>query len=79
MGYDFPPGFYGDVRTEEVFETAVQSTLGSFDEMKERSYSASFVGLYDMFGRSFMGVSSDSLIPNFETNMIVMNMQAAKD
>ena len=47
MKYDFPAGFYGDVRIEDVFETMVQTTLGTFDEIKERSYRAAFIRLFD--------------------------------
>lgn len=47
MKYTFPAGFYGDVRIEDVSETMIQATLGTFDEMKERSYRAAFVRLFD--------------------------------
>ena len=47
MKYDFPTGFYGDVRIEDVFETMIQTTLGKFDEIKERSYRAAFIRLFD--------------------------------
>ena len=47
MKYDFPAGFYGDVRIEDVFEAMIQTTLGTFDEIKERSYRAAFIRLFD--------------------------------
>lgn len=47
MSYTFPAGFYGDVRIEDVAESSIQVTLGEVEEMKERSYRAAFVRVYD--------------------------------
>jgi len=45
--YDFPTGLYTDVRIEDVFETAIQVTLGEVEQRKEKAYRAAFVRVYD--------------------------------
>ena len=47
MDVKFPNGFYGDLRVEDVSETMLQVTLGNWEEIKERSYQAAFIRLYD--------------------------------
>ncbi|AKI97961.1 TldD/PmbA family protein [Kosmotoga pacifica] len=45
--YKFPKGFYTDVRIEDVFQTSIQITMGRLDNVKEKSYKAAFVRVYD--------------------------------
>ncbi|MCX7772149.1 MAG: TldD/PmbA family protein [Clostridia bacterium] len=45
--YTFQPGFYIDVRTEEVYETNISYTLGNLDESKVRKYKAAFIRVFD--------------------------------
>lgn len=45
--YKFPEGFYVDVRKEKVFETAIRVTQDELEEMKEKSYDAAFIRVYD--------------------------------
>lgn len=45
--FKFPSGFYIDVRIENVFETAITVTLDELEELKEKSYEASFIRLFD--------------------------------
>jgi TldD protein len=45
--YTFPKSFYTDVRIETVFQTQIQVTLGSLENMKETEYKAAFIRLYN--------------------------------
>ena len=45
--YKFPEGLYTDVRIEDVFQTSIQITMGRLDDVKEKSYRAAFIRLYD--------------------------------
>ncbi|QTA37682.1 TldD/PmbA family protein [Thermosipho ferrireducens] len=45
--FKFPKGLYTDVRIENVFETHIKVTMGEVDDIKERSYKAAFIRLYD--------------------------------
>jgi TldD protein len=45
--YKFPDGVYTDIRLEDVFETAITVTLDEIDELKEKSYQAAFIRVYD--------------------------------
>jgi TldD protein len=47
MNVQFPEGFYGDCRIENVSETVLQATLSNWDQIKERSYEAAFIRLFD--------------------------------
>lgn len=45
--YDFPAGFYADVRIEDVSETAIGYTFDQIDQARERRYTAAFVRVFD--------------------------------
>ena len=45
--FRYPKGFYVDVRVETVFESSIQLTMGKIDDMKEKSYEAAFIRLFD--------------------------------
>ncbi|OAA29917.1 peptidase [Kosmotoga arenicorallina S304] len=45
--FKFPEGLYTDVRIEDVFQTSIQITMGKLDDVKEKSYKAAFIRLYD--------------------------------
>lgn len=45
--FEFPEGFYTDVRIENVFETSIQLTMGKVDDIKEKNYEAAFIRLFD--------------------------------
>lgn len=47
MTFSFPKDLYCDVRREDVAETMLQNTLGAWDQIRERTYSAAAVRLYD--------------------------------
>jgi TldD protein len=47
MGYAYPDDLYCDVRIEDVAETMLQNTLGTWDQVRERAYRAAFVRVYD--------------------------------
>lgn len=45
--YNFPKDFYSDVRIEKVFQTAIQNTMGKYDEIKEKEYEGALLRLFD--------------------------------
>ncbi|WP_206075980.1 PmbA/TldA family metallopeptidase [Marinitoga lauensis] len=45
--FEFPEGVYVDIRIENVFETKIQNTLGTLEELKERKYKGAFIRLFD--------------------------------
>jgi TldD protein len=47
MKYNFPAGFYADVRIEHCFSTNIRYTMRALQECKEQKYSAAFIRLYD--------------------------------
>lgn len=47
MAYLFPENLYCDVRLEDVTETSLQNTLGTWDQARERTYEAAFIRVYD--------------------------------
>jgi len=70
----------GDFTSEGAFATPVQlaylfdgeKLVGRLPELNLSSH------LYDMFGKSFVGVSTDSLTPLCRMNLAVMNMNVTK-
>ena len=47
MKYDFPEGFYTDVRVEHVFKATIKYIRRELQECKEEKYSAAFIRVYD--------------------------------
>ncbi len=45
--YNFPKDFYSDVRIEKVFQTAIQNTMGKYDEIKEKEFEGALLRLFD--------------------------------
>lgn len=45
--FQYPDGLYTDVRIEDVFESDIQITLKSLENMKEQSYKAAFIRVFD--------------------------------
>jgi len=45
--YNFPKGFYTDVRLEEVFETTVSFLKTELRTCRERKYNSAFIRLFD--------------------------------
>ena len=45
--FRFPDGVYVDIRIEKVFETKIQNTLGTLEELKERKYEGALIRLFD--------------------------------
>jgi len=45
--FTFPQDLYTDVRIEDVFETNIKVTLGELEELKEKSFVAAFIRLFD--------------------------------
>lgn len=43
----FPKDLYSDVRIEDVFETHITVTLGDIEELKEKSFVAAFIRVFD--------------------------------
>lgn len=56
--YIFPSGLYSDVRIENVFETKIELTDGSLDEIKEKEYKGAFIRVFDG-QRWFYSATSD--------------------
>ncbi|MFZ2960657.1 MAG: TldD/PmbA family protein [Candidatus Ozemobacteraceae bacterium] len=47
LPFNFPKGLYTDVRVEDSFETMIRYKLGTLEELRERSYKAAFVRVFD--------------------------------
>ena len=45
--FQFPDGLYTDVRVEDVFESKIQITLKNLENLKEQSYKAAFIRVFD--------------------------------
>lgn len=57
--FQFPDGLYTDVRVEDVFESKIQITLKNLENMKEQSYKAAFIRVFDG-GRWYYAATTSS-------------------
>lgn len=57
--FQFPDGLYTDVRIEDVFESKIQITLKNLENMKEQSYRAAFIRVFDG-GRWYYAATTSS-------------------
>jgi len=45
--FEFPEGFYSDVRIERIYRSLIRIEMGRLEEVKEKSDSGAFIRLYD--------------------------------
>jgi TldD protein len=57
--FQFPDGVYTDVRVEDVFESKIQITLKNLENMKQQSYKAAFIRVFDG-GRWYYAATTSS-------------------
>ncbi len=57
--FEFPEGFYSDVRIERIYRSLIRIEMGRLEEVKEKSDTGAFIRLYD--GRRWFYASTTAI------------------